>query len=123
MKKTILKLVAAFFLLTAVPVYLTANEKANDADASEASTEMAFEVKEMVDRIGEIKAMDFKELSSEEKKELRKEVRTIHKEMKAYSKADADARANADATAQGSQTGIYISGSAIIIILLLLLIL
>lgn len=123
MKKTILKLVAAFFLLTTSPALLFANENANEADVSEASAEMALEVKKKVDRIGEIKAMDFSELTSEEKKELRKEVRTIHKEMKAYSKADADARANADATAQGSQTGIYISGSAIIIILLLLLIL
>lgn len=123
MKKFSLSLIAAFFLMTAFPAYMTADEKANDAEISEANAELVLEVKKRVDRLGEIKAMEFSELTSAEKKELRKEVRSIHKELKAYSKADAEARANSEATAQGSQTGIYISGSAIIIILLLILLL
>ena len=123
MKKSILSLLAAFLLLFALPAHLAAEEKANEAMASEAMAELALEVKTRIDRLGEIRAMEFSELTSAEKKELRKEVRSIHKDLKAYSKADSEARANAEATAQGSQTGIYISGSAIIIILLLLLIL
>lgn len=123
MKKSIYGLVAVFFLLIASTEFLAAEEKESVAEAGEANAEMVLEVKKKVDRLGEIKEMKFSELSSAEKKELRKEVRSIHKELKAYSKAESEARANSEATAQGSQTGIYISGSAIIIILLLLLIL
>ena len=123
MKKTILNLMVISLLVFALPAFTSADEKASEAETNEALAEIASEVKTRVDRLGEIKEMDFKELSNSEKKELRSEVRTIGKELKAYSKADSEARANAEATAQGSQTGIYISGSAIIIILLLLLIL
>lgn len=123
MKQSILSLLAALLFMIALPVLATEEEKTNETTAVEATTEIALEVKTNIDRLGEIKAMDFSELTSSEKKELRKEVRAINKELKAYSKADSEARANAEATAQGSQTGIYISGSAIIIILLLLLIL
>lgn len=123
MKKSIFSLMVASLLLFALPAQLAAEEKTSEAETNEAIAEMALEVKSLVNRLGEIKAMDFSELNSSEKKELRKEVRSIHKELKAYSKADSEARANAEATAQGSQTGIYISGSAIIIILLLLLLL
>ncbi|HZH72310.1 MAG TPA: hypothetical protein VFD91_07445 [Mariniphaga sp.] len=123
MKQSILSLSAVFLFLIALPAMATEEEKTNETAAVEATTEIAMEVKTHIDRLGEIKAMDFSELTSSEKKELRKEVRAINKDLKAYSKADSEARANADATAQGSQTGIYISGSAIIIILLLLLLL
>jgi hypothetical protein len=121
MKKSILSLMTALLLLVAIPAQLTAVEKANDAAVNEATAEVMLEVKNLVDRLGEIRAMDISELNSVEKKELRKEVRSISSEMRALAKADADA--NADGTARASQTGIYISGSAIIIILLLLLIL
>jgi hypothetical protein len=57
-------------------------------------------------RLDEIKAMDFSDLSSKERKELRKEVRAIKSELRELG------------------SGIYISvGAAIIIILLLILIL
>ncbi len=123
MKKTILSLMVASILVFALPAFTSADEKANEAETTEALAEIAFEVKTRVDRLGEIKEMDFSELSKTEKKELRYEVRTIGKELKAYGKADSEARANAEATAQGSQAGIYISGTAIIIILILLLLL
>ncbi len=123
MKKSIFSLMVASLLLFALPAQLAAEEKTNETETTEATAEMALEVKTLFNRLGEIKAMEFSELSASEKKELRKEVRSIHKELKAYSKSDSEARSNAEATAQGSQTGIYISGSAIIIILLLLLLL
>lgn len=123
MKKSLFSFLAAIMFLFAIPATTTAEEKTNEAEANAAIAEMALEVKTRVDRLGEIKAMDLSELNSSEKKELRKEVRLISKELKAYSKADSEARANADAIAQGSQAGIYISGTAIIIILILLLLL
>ncbi len=123
MKKSILGLMVASLLLFTIPAHLTAEEKANEAETTEAVAEGTMEVKNLVDRLGEIKEMDISELNASEKKELRKEVRSISKELKAYGKADSEARANAEATAQGTQAGIYISGTAIIIILLLILLL
>jgi hypothetical protein len=123
MKKSIFSLMTALMLLVAIPAMLAAEEKANDA--AEATAEVMLEVKNHVDRLGEIRTMDFSELNSAEKKELRKEVRSIHSELKAFAKADADARADADAdaNAQARQAGIYIGGSALVVILLLLLLL
>lgn len=68
-------------------------------------TEMPAEVKVMLNRLEEIKAMDKSGLKSSEKKELRKEVRTIKKSLKA------------------SGNGVYLSIGAIIIIILLLILL
>lgn len=65
----------------------------------------AEEVQAMKDRLEQIKAMDMRLLTLEQRKELRNEVRAIKQEMKAV-------------------TGIYVSiGALIIIILLLILIL
>ena len=62
-------------------------------------------VQAMKDRLEQIRAMDMRLLTVEQKRELRKEVRAIKQEMKAV-------------------TGIYVSiGALIIIILLLILIL
>jgi hypothetical protein len=60
-------------------------------------------VQQMLQRLQEIKAMDKSEMSRSEKRDLRKEVRGIKKEMK---------RAN---------QGVYLSVGAIIIIILLLI--
>ncbi|MGZ0017063.1 hypothetical protein [Yeosuana sp. AK3] len=69
------------------------------------NTEIPAEIKILLNRIDEIKAMDKSTLKSSERKELRKEVREIKKEIKA----------------KGG--GLYLSAGAIIIILLVLLIL
>jgi len=61
------------------------------------------EIKAMVDRLNEIKNMDKSTLTREERKELRKEVRTIKKGI--------------------SGKGFYLSTGAVIIIVLLILIL
>lgn len=62
------------------------------------------EVQAMIDRLNEIKEMDLSALSPVQKKELRKEVRTIKQEIKATS-------------------GIYLSIGALILIVLLLILL
>jgi hypothetical protein len=64
------------------------------------------EIREIIERVEEIKAMDFKALSKEERKELKTEMKELKKE--------ANERAGG---------GIYISTGAIIIILLLIIIL
>ncbi|NCO63250.1 MAG: hypothetical protein GW839_11390 [Flavobacteriales bacterium] len=69
------------------------------------NTEILAEIKTLLNRIDEIKAIDKSTLKSSERKELRKEVREIKKEIKA----------------KGG--GLYLSAGAIIIILLVLLIL
>jgi hypothetical protein len=62
------------------------------------------EVQVLINRVEEIKAMDFSTLTSAEKKNLKKELRTIKSELKVV-------------------TGVYLSIGAIIIIILLLLLL
>jgi hypothetical protein len=66
--------------------------------------EIPAELKPIIDRFNEIKDMDKSSLNRDEKKELRKELRTIKKNLR------------------GSGNGIYISSGAIIIILLLIII-
>lgn len=65
--------------------------------------EMPAEVKVMLDRLKEIKEMDKSNLTSSDRKELRKEVRTIKSNLKA------------------AGNGVYFSVGAIIIIILLLI--
>jgi hypothetical protein len=105
MKKIAFYIMTAIMLLsiTATPasashemnrVALTGNEKIESAEAQA-----------MLSRLEEIKAMDKSNMTSKEKRELRKEVRSIKKSM---------------AELNG---GIYLSVGAIIIIVLLLILL
>ena len=85
-----------------VPNAMVASEKTTTTSSTN-TTEASAEVRVMLDRLNEIKEMDKSSLTRAERKELRKEVRTIKK------------------TVRGS--GLYISTGAIIIILLLIIIL
>ena len=71
----------------------------------ENTEEIPEEIKVMLDRLDEIKDMDKSDLNRFEKKTLRKEVRTIKKDIRA------------------SGNGLYISSGAIIKILLVIIIL
>ena len=86
--------------LTFIPNQITAAVK-NPITTTEAPKE----VKVLLLRLDEIKAMDKSELSSIEKKTLRKEVRTIKSTLKS------------------TGNGVYLSVGAIIIIILLLILL
>ena len=90
--------------LTIMPTQIYATEK-NAAFKGDIPKEVPAEVKVMLNRLDEIKAMDKSELNSAEKKELRMEVRTIKKELKS------------------TGNGVYLSVGAIIIIVLLLILL
>jgi biopolymer transport protein ExbD len=103
MKKTSFYVMIIVLSLTIMPSPLFASEKKHALPSSNSATELPAEVKVMINRLDEIKAMDMSKLSSVEKKELRKEVRTIKKELKSIGK------------------GVYLSIGAIIIIILLLI--
>lgn len=126
MKKSFLSLITLALLLMITSSDSKADEELNKNAVNEANNEAVAEAKaeinEMVDRVMEINEMDLDALTKAERKELKKEVRTIKKELKAFSKSDNPAIS--EAAAKGADgAGIYISGSALIIILLLLLLL
>jgi hypothetical protein len=103
MKKTVFYLIIVL-LLSVLPNTVMASEK-SPIPIDKPTTEIPAEFKTMLNRLDEIKEMDKSNLKASERKELRKEVREIKKEIKA----------------KGG--GLYISAGAIIIILLILLIL
>lgn len=101
------KLLAIFALFLSVqmvqasPFTLEKSKKA-DTELTEAQKVRAAE---MQARLDEIKAMDFKSMTRDEKKEIRNELKDMRVEAKA------------------AGSGIYISAGAIILILLLIIIL
>lgn len=91
------------FLFTAIaPVAMAKNPK---NDKKELTVEEAARVAEIEIRVAEIKAMDLSDLSNEERKDVKEELREMKKEAKNLG------------------GGVYISVGAIIIILLLIILL
>lgn len=108
MKKLTLGLMTGCMLLLCSPTLLKAETETATAATTVTATAKSAEVSKMEIRLNEINAMDMKTLNSSEKKELRKEVRTIKSDMKAINNGG----------------GVYISvGAAILIVLLLILLL
>jgi hypothetical protein len=108
MKKIVICLMAIFLSLTFIPLqsFGATTEKASSLVITKPpeTTESA-EAKALTLRLNEISAMDMSKLKSTEKKELRKEVRSIKRELKDIS------------------GGVYISAGLLILILVLLIIL
>lgn len=104
MKKLPLYLMMMVLSLSVFPTTSFASEKNAPADNTK-TKEVPAEVKIMINRLEEIKAMDKSEMTKVEKKELRKEVREIKANLKS------------------SNSGVYLSVGAIIIIILLLILL
>ncbi|MCB9037867.1 MAG: hypothetical protein H6557_14725 [Lewinellaceae bacterium] len=105
MKKVTPYIMIVFMLLSFVPTQLSAvTGKTTTSVPSNKPVESA-EAKVLLNRLEEIDAMDKSELSAPEKKELRKEVRSIKKELRDIS------------------GGVYLSVGAVIIIILLLILL
>lgn len=104
MKKLTLFTMIVLTSLLVAPLNVTA-KNIEPVAISNNSKEIPAEVKVMLDRLEEIKKMDKSNLSSSEKKVLRKEVRTIK------------------STLVASGNGVYLSIGAIIIIILLLILL
>lgn len=106
MKKYTLYTLTALFLLSFVPTQLKAESNAN-ASTSTAKKEAveSAEAKILLQRLDEINALDKSSMNRQEKKALRKEVRTLKTNL---------AQLNG---------GVYLSVGAIIVILLLLILL
>ena len=104
MKKVTFYLMMMVLSLSVVPTQMLAAEK-NPTSVSNNPKEVPAEVKVLLNRLDEIKAMDKSSLNSSEKKELRKEVRAIKDELKS------------------TGNGVYLSVGAIIIVILLLILL
>ncbi len=105
MKKTtfsIMMLVLSFCML---PNFVSANAEEPVINNSNTTKSVPADVQIMYDRLEVIKKTDKSEMTRVEKKELRKEVRTIKSELKSRN------------------GGVYLSVGAIIIIVLLLIIL
>ncbi|WP_372946062.1 hypothetical protein [Muriicola sp.] len=98
-KVSLIALFLCFTLGLSNPVHAAKKERNPEP------TEIPAEVRVMLDRLEEIKAMDKSDLKREEKKALRKEVRAIKTQLRT------------------TGNGIYISAGALIIILLLIILL
>lgn len=125
MKKIVFYFFAGFFILITVSPQLQANENEVKNSGTVAIVSEMEKVNNMVERLNDIKEMDIKEMTSADKKELRKEVRSIRKDLKAIAKSDSNSEAKSVAEAEAQATrGFFIStGAAVIIVLLLILLL
>ena len=113
MKKLSFNLIAMIILLVIVPAHLRASTEPAPSAVVSAKPVVNMDVSVMISRVEAIKAMDKSELTSTEKKELRKELRAIKSNLQASGKAEPAA------TSGGG--GVYLSVGAIIIIILLLI--
>ena len=105
MKKITFCLIASCMLLTFQPFQSKAATTTAPSSLIVSKTSEAIEAKTLLLRLNEINTMDKSNLTSTDKKSLRKEVREIRRHLRA------------------SSGGIYLSVGAIVIIILLLIIL
>jgi hypothetical protein len=103
MKKLSLCLMTVILSLTFMPAGLKADAVSTPAAANK--TAESAQANTLILRLNQIKAMDISKLSSPDKKQLRKEVRSITGELKSLA------------------GGIYLSVGALIIIIILIIIL
>jgi hypothetical protein len=105
MKKIVLCLMVTFLSLAFIPVQLKAVTTEEPSSLPAPKPVDSAEVKIMLLRLDEIKAMEMSKLKSEEKKELRKEVKSIKHNLREVG------------------GGVYLSVAAIILIVVLLIVL
>jgi hypothetical protein len=107
MKKFIFCLMAIVLSLTFLPVQSFAATKEGPSSlvvTKPPEPAESAEAKALVTRLDEIKAMDMSKLKSAEKKDLRKETRSIRRELKTIS------------------GGVYVSAGVLIVVLIILVI-
>ncbi len=105
MKKIVMCLMAACLSFTFLPIHSNAASVAEPTSLPAPTPAESAEAKTLLLRLDEIKATDKSKLNSEEKKDLRKEVKSIKKNLRAIG------------------SGVYLSGAAIILIVVLLIVL
>ena len=105
MKKIVLCLMVAFLSLAFIPLQLKAATTEEPSSLPAPKPAESAEAKALLLRLDEIKATDKSKLNSEEKKDLRKEVKSIKHNLKDIGR------------------GVYLSGAALLIIVILLIVL
>jgi len=105
MKKIVLCLVMGFLSLAFLPLQSKAATAEEPTSVPAPKPAESAEAKTLLLRLDEIKATDKSKLNSEEKKDLRKEVKSIKHNLKDIG------------------SGVYLSGAAIILIVVLLIVL
>ena len=105
MKKLSLNILIVFLSLTFVPTLSQAEKHASSISMVTTETVESVEARALFTRLNEINAIDKSTLKSSEKKNLRKEVRSIKSRLKEL------------------EGGIYLSVGAIILIVILLILL
>jgi hypothetical protein len=107
MKKIIFCLMATILSLTFLPVqvFATTDKPSSPVATKPVENAESVEANTLILRLDEIKAMDMSKLKSTEKKDLRKEVRSIKRELKTIS------------------GGVYVSAGVLIVILIILVVL
>jgi Flp pilus assembly protein TadB len=100
--KLILPVVALMLSATTLTVHAAKNDQLKEKFAAMTEEQKQARVEEINERVTEIKEMDKSELTSEDRQELRSELKDLKKEAKAAN-------------------GVYLSLGAIIIIILLLI--
>lgn len=105
MKKINLFLMAAVFMLALIPLHSTAEAKP-ETDATMSVEAYEANLAELIlDRLEEIENMDKSSMSASEKKEMRKEVRSLKNDLKELG------------------GGVYLSVGALILVIVLLILL
>lgn len=105
MKRLVLCIMSAFLLLAIAPVQLNAAMATTAIPVAASKPAESTAANTLITRLDEINAADKSNMSSSEKRQLRKEVRSIKKQLKQLN------------------GGVYLSVGAIIIILLVLILL
>jgi hypothetical protein len=105
MKKIVLCLMMGFLSLAFLPLQSKAATTEEPSSLPAPKPAESAEAKTLLLRLDEIKATDKSKLNSEEKKDLRKEVKSIKHSLKALG------------------GGVYLSGAAVILIVILLIVL
>ncbi len=105
MKKIVLGVLMVFLSLAFLPLQSKAATTEEPSSLPAPKPAESAEAKTLIVRLDEIKATDKSKLTSEEKKDLRKEVKSIKSNLKDIG------------------NGVYLSGAAIILIVVLLIVL
>jgi len=103
MKKTIFIALMMFFTLGASTAFASTSDLKSNEPVAKENKLSAEEVNRLVNRVEEIRKMDKSTLTTSEKRELRKEIKSIKKNVRKHGEV------------------IYISGGTILLIILILI--
>lgn len=115
MRKLILSVLSAFVLIFVFQKQLNAETETTPIIVVATAPVASVDIGVLIARVETIKAMDISTLTSSERKELRKELRTIKSDLKKHGKNNLNSI--------NGNGGLYLSVGGIILIILLLILL